>query len=296
MWLRPRGVFVRWQTLSAGDALNMKRKTKMQIQKETYTKKSTNGAARGGNIALGVACIAIIVLPLFGWFIAGPLLLAAFICSIVAIAQNAARQGIVLMFGSILMPIIAQLVGIAMWANIGAAGSNEAKKQQDQQPQAVSAAYSVQSQPSQRESQPKAVPAVIAQSVPTSVEQRIRQIYAEKYPDNFSMQKTLIEDQLESYRYIERWTSESGVPQDVFNKVKETYAQKYPDNYSMQKTLVQDQCESYRFLQSYTSVAGVPDIVFANLKQKYAQRYTYNFSMQKTLVENQVKSFLDLHK
>jgi hypothetical protein len=91
-------------------------------------KKQKHGAAHGGNIALIVACLAIILLPLVGWFIAGPLLLAAFICSIVAIAQNAARQGIVLMFGSILMPIIAQLVGIAMWAGISAAGSNEAKK------------------------------------------------------------------------------------------------------------------------------------------------------------------------
>ena len=106
-----------------------------------------------------------------------------------------------------------------------------------------------------------AATSAVAQSVPASVEQRIRQIYAQKYPDNFSMQKTLIEDQLESYRYIQRWTSEPGVPQDVFNKLKETYNQKYPDNYSMQKTLGQDQCESYRFLQSYTSVPGVPNTV-----------------------------------
>jgi TonB family protein len=109
-------------------------------------KKQKNGAAHGGNIALIVACLAIILLPLVGWFIAGPLLLAAFICSIVAIAQNAARQGIVLMFGSILMPIIAQLVGIAMWAGIGAAGSNGAKKQQ-QTPQSASAAYNTANSP-----------------------------------------------------------------------------------------------------------------------------------------------------
>jgi hypothetical protein len=127
-------------------------------------KKQKNGAARGGNIALIVACLAIILLPFVGWVIAGPLLLAAFICSIVAIAQNAARQGIVLMFGSILMPIIAQLVGIAMWAGIGAARSNEAKKQL-QTPQAVSAAYNtVQTQPAQSASQPQAVAAAVAEN------------------------------------------------------------------------------------------------------------------------------------
>jgi len=86
---------------------------------------------------------------------------------------------------------------------------------------------------------------VFAQSVPRSVEQRIRQIYAEKYPDNFSMQKTLINSQLKAYRFIQRWTSEPGVPQDVFSKVKTIYAQKYPYNFSMQKTLVQNQVKSY---------------------------------------------------
>ena len=65
-----------------------------------------------------------------------------------------------------------------------------------------------------------AATSALAQSVPTAVEQRIRQIYAEKYPDNFSMQKILIADQLESYRYIKRWASESKVPQDVFNKIQ----------------------------------------------------------------------------
>ena len=110
----------------------------------------------------------------------------------------------------------------------------------------------------------------LAQAIPSSVEQRIRQIYAQKYPDNFSMQKTLIEDQLECYRFIQRWTSEQGVPQDIFTKLKQTYADKYPDNYSMQKTLIQDQCECYRFLQSYTSAPGVPQNVFENLKKKYA--------------------------
>ena len=51
---------------------------------------------------------------------------------------------------------------------------------------------------------------VFAQSVPYGVEQRIKQIYAEKYPNNFSMQKTLIEDQFASYRNLQGWTTEVG--------------------------------------------------------------------------------------
>lgn len=139
-------------------------------------------------------------------------------------------------------------------------------------------------------------PIAFAQSIPNSVEQRVRQIYSEKYPDNFSMQKTLIQDQLASYQQMQSWTSEPGVPRDIFNAIKEVYVQKYPDNYSMQKTLVKDQCESYRFLQSYTSVPGVPENTLSNLKQKYLQKYPYNFSMQKTLVQDQVKSYLELQR
>lgn len=84
-----------------------------------------------------------------------------------------------------------------------------------------------------------------AQLIPEDIEQRIRQVYSHKYPDDYSMQKTLIKDQIESYHFLQKWTSESGVPQDVFDKVKATYAQKYPDDYSMQRTLIQDQIQSY---------------------------------------------------
>jgi hypothetical protein len=86
---------------------------------------------------------------------------------------------------------------------------------------------------------------VLAQLVPPDVEQRIKQVYIQKYPDDYSMQKTLIEDQINSYQYLQSWASESKVPQDVFDKIKADYVQKYPDDYSMQKTLIQDQVQSY---------------------------------------------------
>ena len=135
-----------------------------------------------------------------------------------------------------------------------------------------------------------------AQEVPKHIEDKIRQIYAEKYPDNFSMQKTLINDQLESYRFMQDWKSAKGVPQDIFNKIKRIYAEKYPFNFSMQKTLVKDQVESYVFIKSYTSAPGLPQDVFNRIKKKYQSRYPYNFSMQKTLVKDQVQSYIELHK
>ncbi|MEO7818568.1 MAG: hypothetical protein ABIS18_05415, partial [Actinomycetota bacterium] len=74
---------------------------------------------------------------------------------------------------------------------------------------------------------------------------RLKEINAQKYLDNYSMQKTLVQDQCESYRYLQSYTSVSGVPQDVVIRLKQTYAGKYPYNFSMQKTLIQDQVKSY---------------------------------------------------
>ena len=85
----------------------------------------------------------------------------------------------------------------------------------------------------------------LAQSVPADVEQRIRQIYADKYPGNFSMQKVLINDQFDSYKFIQRWNSEYNVSREILYKFKEIYDQKYPYNFSMQKVLIQDQVKSY---------------------------------------------------
>ena len=56
---------------------------------------------------------------------------------------------------------------------------------------------------------------------------------------------------LESYRYLQNWTTEEGVPEDVLLRLKKLYASKYPNDYTMQKVLVVDQCESYLFMEMY---------------------------------------------
>ena len=48
------------------------------------------------------------------------------------------------------------------------------------------------------------VGSVVSQSVPSSVEKKIRQIYANKYPDDYSMQEALIKSQCESYLELNR--------------------------------------------------------------------------------------------
>ena len=88
-----------------------------------------------------------------------------------------------------------------------------------------------------------------AQDVPYEIEQKIKEIYASKYPDDYSMQKILIQDQLESYQLLKNLTYIAGVPQDILYKLKRIYLAKYPYDYSMQKILIQDQIKSYKELQ-----------------------------------------------
>jgi uncharacterized protein YbgA (DUF1722 family) len=128
------------------------------------------------------------------------------------------------------------------------------------------------------------------------VEEKIRDIYVKKYPNDFSMQKTLIESQLEAFDYLSGWSDEKGIPQGIFTKIREIYASKYPGEYSMQQTLVENQFEAYTFMESYNSAEGVPNSTFLRIKDKYQQKYPDDYSMQKTLIENQVESYLDLRE
>lgn len=134
-----------------------------------------------------------------------------------------------------------------------------------------------------------------AQRVDPAVERRIRAIYAKKYPADFSMQKTLIEDQLESYRSLMNWNKSEGMPQPTFAKLKSIYANKYPNDYTMQKTLIADQCESYISLSSL-NYPNVPDEVIDKLKQTYSRKYPFDFSMQKTLIQDQIESYIRLNR
>lgn len=139
-------------------------------------------------------------------------------------------------------------------------------------------------------------PSIQTNNIPSHIVETIRTIYKQKYPDDYSMQKTLIDDQLECYLFMQRYTRDPQIPTSILNKEKQIYAGKYPYDFSMQKVLVQDQVESYHFLQELNSVAGVPVSQLRRFKQIYKNKYPYDFSMQKVLVEDQIESYLALKK
>ncbi|HAE38909.1 MAG TPA: hypothetical protein DCG57_09760 [Candidatus Riflebacteria bacterium] len=81
------------------------------------------------------------------------------------------------------------------------------------------------------------------------IEKRIRKIYADRYPTDFAMQKTMVEHQTECYRYMQSYHSAQGVPTSVFKEIKSSYVDRYPTDFAMQKTMIEHQAESYLALQ-----------------------------------------------
>ncbi len=90
-----------------------------------------------------------------------------------------------------------------------------------------------------------------ANGMPGDILAEVKSSIESRYPDNYSMQKTLIDDQVESYDFLQDYYP-SSVPSDVFEQIKESIESRYPYNFSMQKTLIQDQVESYEFLENYS--------------------------------------------
>jgi hypothetical protein len=58
------------------------------------------------------------------------------------------------------------------------------------------------------------------------------------------MQKTLLEDQVESYVFLKSYAPQR-VPSSVLAALKERIGGRYPRDYSMQKTLIEDEVKSY---------------------------------------------------
>jgi len=82
-----------------------------------------------------------------------------------------------------------------------------------------------------------------AQEISPDVLSRIRARIEARYPDNYSMQRALIDDQVEAYKFLQSYAPPS-VPVASLRRIRERNQERYPDNYSMQKALLLDQVQS----------------------------------------------------
>jgi hypothetical protein len=204
-----------------------------------------HGAVKGGNICLLIACLAIAAIPLVGWVIAGPLILVNFILAIVAMSQNQTKNGIMMLLGSFVCPVIAQVIGLALWAShltpqttappdvkidIEAAGTKATPA-----PTLTAMPATVTAMP------PKAAATPKAKKTTTSLEAKCRAIAKREYPNDFAMQKFIYEMQLEAARYMLKVADPN---------VKTIALREYPEDFAMQKFIYDMQSEAKAAMKS----------------------------------------------
>lgn len=85
--------------------------------------------------------------------------------------------------------------------------------------------------------------------MPNDILAIVKRNIEKKYPDNYSVQKMLIEAQVKDYAFIQRYNP-AGVPEDVFIRVKRKIESKYPNNFSVQKMLIEAQVKDYMSLHN----------------------------------------------
>lgn len=86
-----------------------------------------------------------------------------------------------------------------------------------------------------------------AESMPPDVVARVKENLTSIFPDNYSMQKLMLDDEKQSYKFLSTYAPAS-VPAEVLQKIKDDMAGTFPDNYSMQKLMIVDQVKSFREL------------------------------------------------
>jgi len=87
-----------------------------------------------------------------------------------------------------------------------------------------------------------------SQSTVSDISVSIRAFAEKEWPDNYDMQKFVINQQTEAYNWIATASSATGVPQAVFDNIKAKAADQWPDNYDMQKFEINQQVKAYNEL------------------------------------------------
>lgn len=84
-------------------------------------------------------------------------------------------------------------------------------------------------------------------AVPSDVMKRIKARHAAEFPDNFSMQKIMVDADAKAYRELQSY-ADPDVPREVLDRIIRKHAQEFPDNYSMQKIMVDADVKAYKEL------------------------------------------------
>jgi len=112
---------------------------------------------------------------------------------------------------------------------------------------------------------------VYTSAIAQNIEAKLRSIAQNRYPNDYSMQRFVYDEQKKGYEYM------TGVTDTELKNIAE---KRYPDDYSMQKFVYDEQKKDKAYMATVTD----PEI-----KRIATQRYPDDYSMQKFVYNEQKK-------
>ncbi|MCF8105646.1 MAG: hypothetical protein K9K64_09195 [Desulfohalobiaceae bacterium] len=135
-------------------------------------------------------------------------------------------------------------------------------------------------------------PIVQAGDIPTDVLSTIKERAATEYPDDFSTQKYIIDQQIAAWQQLQGSVC-PGVPEKVSTEIRQKASQDYPGDFSTQKYIMDEQCRAYKTISSF-SPKNVPEAIAQKIKEKAAGEYPGDYSTQLYIIKEQVVAYKEI--
>ena len=90
-------------------------------------------------------------------------------------------------------------------------------------------------------------PELVTISERSSVVDDIKQFARSEYPNDFSMQKYIFDEQMKAHAWLKDF-SDPRIPLSVMASIRKEAKVNYPNDYNMQKYIVEEQVEGFLYL------------------------------------------------
>lgn len=130
--------------------------------------------------------------------------------------------------------------------------------------------------------------------VPSEVLQSIKNMAASDYPNDFSTQADVVEEQIEAFGELAHY-SPNGVPSEVLGNIRRQVEIDYASDFCTQLDVLKEQVESY-FAYKQLSVRDMPPETLKAIMEEAARDYPDDYSTQLDVIDEQVEAYKRLRR
>lgn len=121
----------------------------------------------------------------------------------------------------------------------------------------------------------------------------IRARAAKQFPDDFSTQKFVIENEIKAWREFNQFSA-PGIPEDVIRLVLENATKQFPDDFSTRVFVANNEATAWKELQAFSP--DIPDTVFQQIAAKAARDFPGDFQTRLFVMRNEIDAWKDLQR